>query len=154
MHLAADHRIVGIMSERDIVQALAEHGVAVLSEPVSQVMTREVKTCSEDDTIGPDGPYDHGKIPPFTGSAEGKTRRLSPRKKGENSYRLINARFNVAVYQLDGVPLEKIAAFLEPSKFAALVPRRDVRSKSGFVRHWLEMNGLQSSLAPAQNALQ
>ena len=50
--LGADHRIVGILSERDIVQALAEHGVAVLSEPVSQVMTREVKTCSEDDTIG------------------------------------------------------------------------------------------------------
>ena len=50
--IGADHRIVGILSERDIVQALAEHGVAVLSEPVSQVMTREVKTCSEDDTIG------------------------------------------------------------------------------------------------------
>ena len=50
--LGADHRIVGILSERDIVQALAEHGLAVLNEPVSQVMTREVKTCSEDDTIG------------------------------------------------------------------------------------------------------
>ena len=50
--LGADHRIVGILSERDIVQALAKHGLAVLSEPVSQVMTREVKTCSEDDTIG------------------------------------------------------------------------------------------------------
>ena len=50
--LGADQRIVGILSERDIVQALAEHGVAVLSEPVSQVMTREVKTCSEDDPIG------------------------------------------------------------------------------------------------------
>ena len=49
--LGADHRIVGILSERDIVQALAKHGLAVLSEPVSQVMTREVKTCSEDDTI-------------------------------------------------------------------------------------------------------
>ena len=50
--LGADHRIVGILSERDIVQALAEHGAAVLSEPVSQVMTREVKTCSEDDSVG------------------------------------------------------------------------------------------------------
>ncbi len=49
--LGADHRIVGILSERDIVQALAEHGAAVLDEPVSQVMTREVKTCSEDDSI-------------------------------------------------------------------------------------------------------
>jgi hypothetical protein len=34
-------------------------------------------------------------------------------KKGDDSYRLINARFNVAVYQLDGVSLEKITAFLE-----------------------------------------
>ena len=50
--LGADHRIVGILSERDIVQALAGHGLAVLSEPLSQVMTREVKTCSEDDHIG------------------------------------------------------------------------------------------------------
>ena len=50
--LGADHRIVGILSERDIVRALAEHGLAVLSKPVSQIMTRAVKTCSEDDTIG------------------------------------------------------------------------------------------------------
>lgn len=33
-------------------------------------------------------------------------------KKSDDSYRLINARFNVAVYQLDGVSLEKIAGFL------------------------------------------
>ena len=44
--LGADHRIVGILSERDIVRALAEHGPAVLNEPVGQVMTRDVKTCS------------------------------------------------------------------------------------------------------------
>ena len=50
--LGADNRIVGILSERDIVRALAEHGPTVLSEPVSQVMSRDVKTCSEDDTIG------------------------------------------------------------------------------------------------------
>ena len=49
--LGADHRIVGILSERDIVRALAEHGPAALNKPVGQVMTREVKTCSEDDTI-------------------------------------------------------------------------------------------------------
>ena len=34
-------------------------------------------------------------------------------KKSDEGYRLVNARFNVVVYQLDGVPLEKIAAFLE-----------------------------------------
>ena len=50
--LGADQRIVGILSERDIVCALAEHGPAALNKPVSQVMTRDVKTCSEDDTIG------------------------------------------------------------------------------------------------------
>jgi len=49
--LGADHRIVGILSERDIVRALAEHGPTALNEPVGQVMTRDIKTCSEDDTI-------------------------------------------------------------------------------------------------------
>ena len=34
-------------------------------------------------------------------------------KKSDDSYRLINSRFNVVVYQLDGVPLEKVATFLE-----------------------------------------
>ena len=48
---ADDHRIVGILSERDIVRAFAERGPAALHEPVGQVMTRDVKTCSEDDTI-------------------------------------------------------------------------------------------------------
>jgi CBS domain-containing protein len=47
----ADHRIVGILSERDIVRTLAEHGPTALNEPVSQVMTRDVKTCSEADTV-------------------------------------------------------------------------------------------------------
>ena len=50
--LGADHRVVGILSERDIVRALAEHGDAVLSDRVGQAMTRDVVTCSEDDTIG------------------------------------------------------------------------------------------------------
>ena len=50
--LGADYRIAGILSERDIVRVIAEHGPTVLSEPVGQVMTRDVKTCSEDDTIG------------------------------------------------------------------------------------------------------
>jgi CBS domain-containing protein len=50
--LGADHRVIGVLSERDIVRALADHGPTALSEPVSQVMSRDVKTCSEDDTIG------------------------------------------------------------------------------------------------------
>ena len=46
----ADHRIVGIISERDIVRALGERGAQVLEAPVAEVMTRNVVTCSERDT--------------------------------------------------------------------------------------------------------
>ena len=49
--LGADRRIVGIISERDIVRVLAERGAAVLDEPVSQTMTRKVSTCNESETI-------------------------------------------------------------------------------------------------------
>ncbi len=49
--LGADDRIVGILSERDIVRTLAEHGPTALHQPVGQVMTRDVQTCSEADTI-------------------------------------------------------------------------------------------------------
>lgn len=49
--LGADDRIIGILSERDIVRAIAEHGPGVLSEPLSQVMTRDVKTCADEDSI-------------------------------------------------------------------------------------------------------
>jgi CBS domain-containing protein len=46
----AGGRLAGILSERDIVRALADHGSAALALPVGQVMTREVETCGEDDT--------------------------------------------------------------------------------------------------------
>jgi CBS domain-containing protein len=49
--LGVDRRIVGILSERDIVRALAEHGAQTLDLPVSQVMTRKVSTCTEGETI-------------------------------------------------------------------------------------------------------
>ena len=49
--LGADHRIVGILSERDIVRAMAERGAAALDEPVSVSMTRKVSTCTESETI-------------------------------------------------------------------------------------------------------
>jgi len=49
--LGADHRVIGILSERDVVRALAERGATALSEPIGQVMTRDVKTCSEDDSV-------------------------------------------------------------------------------------------------------
>lgn len=47
----AGGRIAGILSERDIMRAIAEHGAAALTVPVAQVMTRNVATCGEDDSI-------------------------------------------------------------------------------------------------------
>ena len=47
----ADRRVVGILSERDIVQELAAHGAAALDLPLTEVMTRKVMTCSPSDTI-------------------------------------------------------------------------------------------------------
>jgi CBS domain-containing protein len=44
-------RIAGIVSERDVVHALAREGAECLGWPVSEIMTREVLTCAEDDTI-------------------------------------------------------------------------------------------------------
>src|SRR5215470_20155408 len=44
-------RLAGILSERDIVRALSEHGADALALPVGQVMTRDVATCGEDDTV-------------------------------------------------------------------------------------------------------
>ena len=49
--LGVDRRIVGIVSERDIVRALAERGAAALDDPVSRIMTRQVSTCTEGETI-------------------------------------------------------------------------------------------------------
>lgn len=46
----AGGRLAGILSERDIMRALSEHGAAALTLPVGQVMTRNVVTCTEDDT--------------------------------------------------------------------------------------------------------
>ena len=50
--LGPDRRIIGILSERDIVRVLAEQGAGALTQPLSQVMTRKVFTCSPSETIG------------------------------------------------------------------------------------------------------
>jgi CBS domain-containing protein len=44
-------RIVGIISERDVVRALIEHDTHVLALPVSRVMTTRVHTCTPRDRI-------------------------------------------------------------------------------------------------------
>jgi CBS domain-containing protein len=49
--LGADRRIAGIISERDIVRALADRGANALDEPVSRTMTRRVETCNESETV-------------------------------------------------------------------------------------------------------
>lgn len=43
--------IAGIVSERDIVTGLAEQGASLLDHSVESIMTRQVKTCSPDDTV-------------------------------------------------------------------------------------------------------
>jgi CBS domain-containing protein len=50
--LGPQGRVIGIVSERDIVRALSELGTAVLEQPLSQVMTRTVSTCTRADTVG------------------------------------------------------------------------------------------------------
>lgn len=50
--LGPDRRVVGIISERDIVRALGEHGAAALTQPLAQAMTRKVVTCAKSDTLG------------------------------------------------------------------------------------------------------
>ena len=49
--LGPERRVIGILSERDIVRVLATQGAAALSAPLAQVMTRKVSTCSESDTV-------------------------------------------------------------------------------------------------------
>jgi CBS domain-containing protein len=44
-------RVAGIVSERDIVNALASHGAPALELDASEIMTRNVITCDPDDSI-------------------------------------------------------------------------------------------------------
>lgn len=44
-------RVAGILSERDIVRALAEKGAGALGESVASAMTTRVRRCSEEHTV-------------------------------------------------------------------------------------------------------
>lgn len=44
-------RLLGIVSERDVVRAVAKSGAAALDTPVEDVMTRKVLVCQPDDNI-------------------------------------------------------------------------------------------------------
>ncbi|MEI9932613.1 MAG: CBS domain-containing protein [Rhizomicrobium sp.] len=46
-----DGSLKGILSERDIVHAVAEASVAALAQSVSQHMTASIETCSETDSV-------------------------------------------------------------------------------------------------------
>ena len=47
--LGVDGRLAGILSERDIVRAMAQSGSTTLHLPVAEVMTRNVSTCDVND---------------------------------------------------------------------------------------------------------
>ena len=49
--VGARGEVAGIVSERDIIRSLSEHGQGCLAMPVSQTMTRQVVTCAETDTL-------------------------------------------------------------------------------------------------------
>ena len=44
-------KILGIISQRDVVRALSDHGGEVLKVRVAELMTRSVKTCTPDANI-------------------------------------------------------------------------------------------------------
>src|SRR5215210_4288578 len=44
-------RVDGVLSERDVVAGLAEHGRAILERKVEDVMTSRVATCSPEDGV-------------------------------------------------------------------------------------------------------
>jgi CBS domain-containing protein len=47
----ASLRVLGILSERDLVRVIAKHGAPALDDPVSRHMTPKVITVTRDDTI-------------------------------------------------------------------------------------------------------
>lgn len=47
----AGGKIAGILSERDIVRAVASRGADALSAPISDIMTSKVTTCGESHTV-------------------------------------------------------------------------------------------------------
>jgi len=49
--MAPPGRLAGILSERDIVHAIAHHGPRALRFKVDDIMTREVLTCRPADTV-------------------------------------------------------------------------------------------------------
>ena len=49
--IGAGGEVAGIISERDIIRALATSGAECLTRPVAETMTKQVVTCQETDTL-------------------------------------------------------------------------------------------------------
>ena len=49
--IASDGALAGVISERDVVRALYEHGNHALNMPVDMFMARDVLTCSDQDKV-------------------------------------------------------------------------------------------------------
>jgi CBS domain-containing protein len=49
--VAGPDGVKGIVSERDVVRQLHNHGASVMSQPVSKIMTSMVSTCCKEDTV-------------------------------------------------------------------------------------------------------
>lgn len=45
-----NRKVLGIVSERDVVRALARNGASVVDQPVSSFMTRDVITCGGEES--------------------------------------------------------------------------------------------------------
>ena len=43
--------VAGVISERDLVRAMVDHGPALLEMTVAELMTRDVRTCGPEDDI-------------------------------------------------------------------------------------------------------
>jgi CBS domain-containing protein len=49
--IASDGALAGVISERDVIRALYEHGNHALNMPVDAYMARDVLTCSDQDKV-------------------------------------------------------------------------------------------------------
>ena len=46
-----ESEVAGILSERDVIHGLADHGARLFEMRVSEIMTKDVVTCTPDNTI-------------------------------------------------------------------------------------------------------
>ena len=103
-------RIVGIVSERDIVKAIAALGAAMLDSSVASIMTRNVVTCSERETHQRrHGPHDARTLPASAGGG----------RRPADGHRLDRRR---------GQGADRGSRSAKPTRCGPISPRREVRS--------------------------